>query len=101
MILRNQIRCHKCKDEPCSTERQELVMCECGAVGVDGGIDYLKRIGDPADMKDISIHLPSGVVSDLVDAIEQVSSVPVKSRPQSLSVLCKIARTLRDYGRGT
>lgn len=46
MILKNKIRCNKCKDEIESTYRWDFKWCKCGAVAVDGGKDYLKRCGD-------------------------------------------------------
>lgn len=44
-ILRNAIRCMDCGDEIESTHRHDFVTCKCGAVSVDGGKDYLRRVG--------------------------------------------------------
>jgi len=30
-------------------------MCSCGAVGVDGGLDYLRRRGEPDNAEEISV----------------------------------------------
>lgn len=45
MILRNRIQCIKCGDIVNSYHRHHFVMCNCGAVGVDGGLEYLRRTG--------------------------------------------------------
>ena len=53
-IKRNQIRCKRCDDVIQSRHRHDFVMCSCGAVGVDGGKDYLRRIG--TDYVELSIE---------------------------------------------
>lgn len=45
-ILANKIRCKKCGDIIESEDRHDFKFCKCGAVAVDGGKDYLRRIGD-------------------------------------------------------
>ena len=42
-ILINKIKCNKCGDIIESTHRHDFKFCQCGAVTVDGGKDYLKR----------------------------------------------------------
>jgi DNA-directed RNA polymerase subunit N (RpoN/RPB10) len=43
VIHRNAVRCKLCGDEIESTHRHDFRWCSCGAVGVDGGRDYLRR----------------------------------------------------------
>jgi DNA-directed RNA polymerase subunit N (RpoN/RPB10) len=45
-IKANRIRCLKCKEIIESKYRHDFRRCSCGAVAVDGGHDYLKRVGD-------------------------------------------------------
>lgn len=52
-IVLNKIRCNKCKSEPESKHRHDMVYCECGSCAVDGGHDYLRRLGN--DYTDLSI----------------------------------------------
>jgi hypothetical protein len=54
-IIRNSIRCRRCGDEIESTHRHEFKYCSCGAVAVDGGHTWLRRVGDPALIEDTSI----------------------------------------------
>ena len=42
----NKAKCKKCGDVIESKHRHDFVSCNCGAISVDGGKDYLKRSGD-------------------------------------------------------
>ena len=53
-IISNKIKCKKCGDIIESKSTNDYKKCSCGAVAVDGGIDYLKRVGNEEDYKDIS-----------------------------------------------
>ena len=48
----NKIRCKKCGDVIQSEDRHDFKICKCGAVAVDGGRDYLRRIG--SDFEELS-----------------------------------------------
>lgn len=54
-IISNKIKCKKCGDIVESKSTNDYKRCSCGAVAVDGGIDYLKRVGNEADYKELSI----------------------------------------------
>lgn len=53
-IICNKAQCKKCKDIIESTFRHDFVQCKCGAIFVDGGIDYLRRGGRPEDIIELS-----------------------------------------------
>jgi hypothetical protein len=53
-ILRNAARCVKCGDVVESTHRHDFVTCKCGAISVDGGHAYLRRVGNFGDFQDMS-----------------------------------------------
>ncbi len=55
VIIRNSIRCLKCGDEIVSEHRHDFRRCSCGAVAVDGGQTWLRRLGDWSQMEDTSI----------------------------------------------
>ena len=44
-ILRNSAQCRRCSEIIESTHRHDFVKCRCAAIGVDGDLDYLKRVG--------------------------------------------------------
>ena len=60
-IKRNAIRCNKCTDIIESKHRHDFKYCDCQAVAVDGGVDYLRRLGDPEDYEDLSTFVEDGV----------------------------------------
>ena len=53
-IITNKIRCKKCNCIIESTYRHDFKFCQCGAVAVDGGKDYLRREGDFEDWEELS-----------------------------------------------
>ena len=54
MIKRNRAQCAKCGDIIESTHRHDFVGCGCGAIFVDGGRDYLRRLGAEENFIDLS-----------------------------------------------
>lgn len=53
-IISNKIKCKKCGDIIESKSTDDYKKCSCGDVAVDGGKDYLKRIGNEEDYEDIA-----------------------------------------------
>ncbi len=53
-IISNKIKYKKCGDIIESKSTNDYKKCSCGTVAVDGGKDYLKRIGNEEDYEDIS-----------------------------------------------
>lgn len=53
-ILVNRIKCKKCGDVIESKSVHDFNFCKCGKVAVDGGQDYLKRLGNLEDWEDLS-----------------------------------------------
>lgn len=52
------IKCKKCGDEIYSEYRHAFVWCNCHAVAVDGGNDYLKITGNEKDYETIEKEIP-------------------------------------------
>ena len=50
----NKIQCKLCQDIIESEHVHDFKMCKCGACGVDGGKEYLKRLGSPLSIIDLS-----------------------------------------------
>lgn len=55
MIIVNKIKCKKCGEIIESKHRHDFKFCKCGAVAVDGGKDYLRRVGNNEDFEELSI----------------------------------------------
>ncbi len=45
-IYVNMVQCKKCHDIIVSQTVHDFKECQCGAIAVDGGKEYLKRVGD-------------------------------------------------------
>lgn len=43
-IIRNSAKCLGCGDELESVHRHDFKFCSCGALAVDGGKDYIRRL---------------------------------------------------------
>ena len=70
MIIRNSIRCKKCGTELVSESVHDFKTCSCGAVSVDGGLEYLRRVGNREDYEETSI------VNDIEEADESDAILP-------------------------
>lgn len=53
IIIYNAIKCKKCGEIIESKHRHDFKFCKCGAVAVDGGHDYLRRIGKDEDYEEL------------------------------------------------
>ena len=54
-IISNKIKCKKCGDIKESKSTNDYKRSSCGSVAVDGGKDYLKRIGTEEEYEELSI----------------------------------------------
>lgn len=45
--MRNWAKCRGCGDVVESKFRHDFVECKCGAIAVDGGNSYCRRVGEP------------------------------------------------------
>lgn len=55
-IVANMAQCALCKDVIESHSRHDFVSCSCGSVAVDGGMDYLRRIGERENIIELSVY---------------------------------------------
>jgi hypothetical protein len=95
MIVSNQVECLACGDQPFSRNRHDFRYCKCGAVAVDGGTEYLRRVyADDAQWRDISIELPTEVVNATIDAVKWGKDTGRNDRGIAYAVI----RALRDSG---
>jgi hypothetical protein len=53
-LVRNAARCLKCGDVIESKHRHDFQKCRCGAIAVDGGLSYVRRLGWPEQMEELS-----------------------------------------------
>lgn len=66
-LLRNRLRCKKCGQTIESKYRHDFVSCDCGAIFVDGGLDYMRYGGDESSFEDLSEwSIPENVTKEHV-----------------------------------
>ena len=53
-ITVNKIRCKKCGDVIESKSVHDFKFCKCESVAVDGGHNYLRRLGEPENWENLS-----------------------------------------------
>ena len=53
-IVVNKIKCKKCGDIIESKSVHDFRVCKCESIAVDGGHDYLRRVGELGNWEDLS-----------------------------------------------
>jgi len=93
-ILQNQVRCNKCGDEPYSAHRHDFKYCKCGSIAVDGGMSYLRRVGNYSkkNTTEMSISVSKKVYGELEEALIWSK----ENERNELGTVCAIFRVLRD-----
>ncbi len=95
MIVQNAATCLSCGDFIVSKHRHDFVTCTCGAIAVDGGQDYLRRIGDFTNATDQSWSLDSDLYFDCAKAVTDA----LDNRKNHIGVANAVLRTLRGAHR--
>ena len=98
MIIQNAVVCNKCDDFIFSAHRHDFVSCKCGNICVDGGQDYLRRVGTGITERsytDMSWELPD----DLYRACGDVAEEAALSGRNKFGVANAVLRKLREHDR--
>ena len=67
-IIQNEIQCHSCGEIIYSAHVHDFKWCECGAVGVDGGLEYLRRAGNLDDAIERSMLIDEDALAACMQA---------------------------------
>ena len=94
MLIQNQVLCKKCGDEPFSGSVHDFSACKCGAIAVDGGLEYLRRVGDFKNCEEMSISLPEDAVKAAIAEMKEAEG----SGRNMFGVFCAAMRALRKNG---
>lgn len=54
IIKENKAKCNLCGEIIESKYRHDFVCCKCGSICVDGGHDYIRRLGEPENITELS-----------------------------------------------
>ena len=95
MIIQNAVICNKCDEFIFSKTRHDFVTCKCGAISVDGGQDYLRRVGDLSAAIDMSWELPDDLYRDCAIAVKNAEDTGRNYIGMANAVL----RKLREHDR--
>lgn len=104
MIVQNAVICNKCDDFIVSKHRHDFVTCKCGAVSVDGGQAYLRRVGGLEQNEngdrwrgytDLSWELPD----ELYKACAQAVLDAEESGRNHIGIANAVMRKLREADR--
>lgn len=97
MIVQNAASCNGCGDFIVSKHRHDFVTCTCGAISVDGGQAYLRRIGslEKGSYNDHSWSLPDKVYNDCAEAVEEA----MDTGRNKFGIANAVMRKLREAGR--
>ena len=93
MIIENVVTCMACGDRIVSKHRHDFVTCTCGAVSVDGGQEYLRRVGDFGNVLDHSWSLPD----DVYEACAQAAQDAADTGRNNYGIANAVMRKLREY----
>lgn len=95
VIVCNQVECLKCGDKPFSGHRHDFKPCKCGAVVVDGGPEYLRRVfRNHADYRELSIQIEK-------EKLEQILATATEAQEAGRNIrgiVYAVLRGCRDTG---
>ena len=94
MIIQNEAQCNKCKAIVFSAHRHDYKTCECGAIAVDGGTAYLKRVGNREDIIERALDLDEKIVEQCVNAAQW--GLWGETQRNAYGVALAVIRALRD-----
>lgn len=87
-IICNKIQCKNCKDVIESTYVHDFKWCSCKSVAVDGGCEYLRRLGNKEDYEELSYVMK--LVEIKTDGFEIVKDALSKNEINDRNVYCHI-----------
>jgi len=89
----NKIKCRKYGDIIESIDGHDFKWCSCGAVAVDGGREYLRRIGNAEDFEELSHFIKLAEIT--IDGFEIVKNALSKKDISFSNTYCHVCGS--DY----
>lgn len=89
----NRIRTNKIKYKKCgviieSTNVHDFKWCSCGRIAVDGGHEYLRRVGNKEDYEELSHFIQLAEI--ITDGFKVIENALSKKELQSNDIHCHI-----------
>jgi len=97
MIIQNAVRCNKCDDYIYSANRHDFKTCKCGNISVDGGMDYLRRVGKGISDRtytDMSMEMSD----EAVQACKKAVAWAEETGRNELGTALAVIRALKEHG---
>jgi hypothetical protein len=95
MIIQNAVTCLGCGDFIFSKHSHDFVTCTCGAISVDGGQAYLRRVGAIHNFTELSWELPDELYNACAAAVEDA----INTNRNKFGIANAVMRKLREAGR--
>ena len=92
-LIQNELECKKCGDIIYSAHRHDFKYCKCGLVAVDGGMSYIRRVGNVKDFVDRSMHMDEEALADCKEALEWAKD----TGRSELGTVLAVIRALRQH----
>lgn len=92
MIVQNAVTCLGCGDFIYSAHRHHFNTCTCGAISVDGGQEYLRRVGAIDNCVDMSWSISDDVYKECADAAQEA----MDTRRNKFGIANAVMRKLRE-----
>lgn len=92
VLIQNEAQCAKCGQIIFSRSRHDFVSCKCGALSVDGGMEYQRIVGNLDNMIDRSMYIPLKAKEDITSAVKKAT----ESGRNDFGVALAVIRALRD-----
>ena len=92
MIIQNAVTCLNCGDFIYSAHRHHYNQCTCGTIAVDGGQEYLRRVGALDACVEMSWSLPDDVYRDCAEAAQKATD----SGRNKFGIANAVMRVLRE-----
>jgi len=67
--ISNEAECRLCGDQIFSGHRHDYKECKCGAIAVDGGLDYQRWVGHIGNIIDRSMCMSEEAINDIKEAV--------------------------------
>ena len=102
MIIQNAVICNKCDDFIFSKHRHDFVTCKCGAISVDGGQAYLRRVGGlgkTPDGRNIVTEMSWELPDELYKACAEAVDEAIDTNRNKFGIANAVLRKLREADR--
>ena len=93
IIIQNELICKKCDGVIWSEHRHDFKYCKWGSVAVDGGMDYLRRVGNLSEAIERSMSMDADALRDCQEALHWEQD----TERNDLGTVLAIIRVLRQH----